>query len=323
VVGLVNHAIGASAIQWWAPGVIDNDQINPVTGLNYYLYDEAIARTNAARNYGVLKGVLWHQGEYNSVTNTTPDADPDGYAARLQTLVSNLRSSFGDPALPFVCGKLVPTSWVNESGATITYTELPLRAAVEAALSDLPNQRTNTFCVDNSGLRGRGDQMIHFDAYSQRLLGQRYAAAMTTFYADPMRQYFGGFYTPSQLAQPATLAPTGDNDGDGIVNFLEYAFRTNPASPNDGLAFTTSRINIPGSGDFPTIAFRQRTDTAAPQYIVEVTDNLAAPWQPAVTAPVGTPIANGDGTATATVRHIEPITPGTPARFFRIRVLQP
>ncbi|MEO7319259.1 MAG: sialate O-acetylesterase [Chthoniobacteraceae bacterium] len=29
VIGLINHAMGASAIQWWAPGVIDNDQINP------------------------------------------------------------------------------------------------------------------------------------------------------------------------------------------------------------------------------------------------------------------------------------------------------
>jgi hypothetical protein len=42
VIGLINHAKGTTAIQWWAPGVMDNKQINPATGLNYYLYDEAV-----------------------------------------------------------------------------------------------------------------------------------------------------------------------------------------------------------------------------------------------------------------------------------------
>lgn len=325
VIGLINHAMGASAIQWWAPGAIDNDQINPATGLNYYLYDEAIARTNAALSYGVLKGVLWHQGEYNSVSNTTPDSDPDGYAARLQTLVSNLRSSFGNPALPFVCGKFVPASWVNDSGTTINYTGLPFRASVEAALADLPNRRTNTFCVDNVGLRGREDQMIHFDAYSQRILGQRYAAAMNTIYADPMRQYFGGFYTPAQIAQPATLAPGGDNDGDGLVNFLEYAFRTNPAAPNAVAPVVASNVTVPGEGVFPAFTYRQRMETEAPTYLVEVATDIAGPWQsnvpgqPNVTVQVGAPVNNGDGTWSVIARHVQPITPAAPKRFFRVR----
>ena len=329
VIGLINHAMGASAIQWWMPGVIDNDQINPATGLNYYLYDEAVVRVNAASSYGVLKGVLWHQGEYNSVTNTTPDSDPDGYAARLQTLVSNLRGTFANPALPFVCGKLVPTSWVNESGVTINYTGLPFRAAVEAALADLPNQRTNTFCVDNAGLRGREDQMIHFDAYSQRLLGQRYAAAMNTLYANPMALYFGGFYTPAEMAQPQMLAPLGDNDRDGLVNFLEYAFRTDPTRPQAVPVSTSAIVTVPGSGEFPAVTFRERMETTAPLYAVEVAIDLSGPWksniagQPAVTLPVGAPVDNGDGTWSITARDVTPITPSTPKRFFRIRVTAP
>jgi hypothetical protein len=122
--------------------------------------------TNAAA-YGVIKGVLWHQGEYNANSNSNPSPEPNLYAPRLQALVDNLRRDLGVPGLPFVCGKLVPG--YNFTGDPAT---------VEAALADLPNQRFNTDCVDNAGLTPRPDQLIHFDAASQRELGRRYAAKM-------------------------------------------------------------------------------------------------------------------------------------------------
>jgi hypothetical protein len=180
VVCLINHAIGSSAIQWWAPGVVDNKQVNSLTGKNFKLYDEIAERAKAAANYGVVKGVLWHQGEYNSTENyyADPPSDPQGYAARLQALVNNLRNSFSNPSLPFVCGKFVPAKWVDNSGDTVRFPGLPNRDIVEAALMNLPNQVSNTFCVDNNGLRGHPDNLIHFDAASQRELGRRYAAAM-------------------------------------------------------------------------------------------------------------------------------------------------
>ena len=86
----------------------------------------------------------------------------------------NLKGPDDNPSLPFVCGKFVPG-----------YTFGGDRATVEAALTDLLNQRTNTFCVDNNGLSGNASDRIHFNAPSQRLLGQRYAAAMINFYTDP------------------------------------------------------------------------------------------------------------------------------------------
>jgi hypothetical protein len=326
VIGLVNHAIGSSAIQWWAPGVRNNKQVNPVTGQNYYLYDEAVQRTKAAEDYGVLKGVLWHQGEYNCGTNTDPDSDPDGYAARLQGLVSNLRNSFGNPGLPFVCGKFVPATWVYADGSPGAFTGLPFRATVEAALSDLPNRRSNTFCVDNDGLRGRSDQLIHFDSYSQRLLGQRYAAAIAGFHADPFRLYLGGYLTPAELADPLLTSPLGDNDGDGCSNYLEYAFLTDLTKHQAMAPYSQTTVAIPGEGDFPAISFRQRFDSEAPRYIVQVSNDLAS-WrqnqdgQAPVTATVGQPLDNADGTFTTTVRDLVPL--GSGKRFLRILVTGP
>jgi hypothetical protein len=175
VIGLINHAIGSSAIQWWAPGVVDNKQTNPVTGLNYVLYDEAIRRATNAGRFGVLKGALWHQGEYNCNTNNSnPAAQPEFYAARLVALVDHLRRDLSSPGLPFICGKLVPT-WTNAMGTVYSVPTFHRRDLVEGALVGLPDQRFNTACVDNDGLTGHEDEVIHFNAGSQRELGRRYA----------------------------------------------------------------------------------------------------------------------------------------------------
>ena len=328
VIGIINHALGSSAIEWWAPSVIDNKQVNPATGLNYYLYDEAVQRVNAATNFGVLKGVLWHQGEYNSGTNTSPNSDPNGYAARLQGLVTNLRNSFSNPSLPFICGKFVPATWTYADGSPGAFTGLPYRSTVEAALADLPNQRTNTFCVDNNGLRGRSDQLIHFDAYSQRLLGQRYASAMIGFYSDPLKLFLGGYLGPVQLTNPALADPHADPDHDGRDNLIEYAFLTNPVVPEAGPPATLNNVIVPGEGTFPALTFLQRTDTEAPRYTVEVSNDLVN-WQgnvsgePAVTLQAGNAIDHGNGTATVTIRHVIPLSAGSSKRFLRVRVSQP
>ena len=316
---LINHALGSTAIQWWMPGVPDG-----VTNhaRQYYLYDEAIQRVTNASSYGVVKGVLWHQGEYNSNSGNaakTPPADPNGYAARLQSLVDNLRMNLDAPGLPFVCGKFVPD---------FVSTQLAYRTTVEGALSDLPNQRANTFCVDNNGLASNAADQIHFNAPSQRILGQRYATAMAAFYSDPFLLYLGGFYSPAELLLPQNTDPAGDNDHDGYSNLLEFAFLTNPSKAETIAPVSYSRITVPGEGDFPAITFRQRFDTEAPQYTVQVSDDLVAwrsniPGTPAVTATVGQPIPNSDGTCNITVRALQPLSAGMAPDFIRIRATAP
>jgi len=200
VICLINHAKGTTAIQWWAPGVLDDKQINPANGSNYYLYDEALARAKSATNYGLIKGVLWHQGEYNCNTNNSnPSAEPELYAQRVQALVDNLRRDLALPGLPFICGKFVPP-WTNSFGTTFVAGTLHRRDIVEAALDDLPNQRFNTACAANAGLIGREDQTIHFDAGSQRELGRRYAQKLLAISAAASVPPPLGFqFTNSQL----------------------------------------------------------------------------------------------------------------------------
>ena len=66
-----------------------------------YPYDDAIARLRTAMKSGVIKGIIWHQGEANS----TPERSPD-YLKKLESLIKRLREIAGDENLPFVAGEL-------------------------------------------------------------------------------------------------------------------------------------------------------------------------------------------------------------------------
>lgn len=193
-IGLINHALGASPIQAWQPGA---SHVGP--NRTYYLYDETLQRARAASAFGVVKGVLWHQGEYNSHGHSHPQAEPELYARRLHALVDNLRRDLQDPGLPLVCGKLVPP-WTNQSGRTFGW-DGPYRDTVENALAELPNHRPNSACVDNVGLKGNERKPIHFDAESQRELGRRYAREMLDILANSSGEDAGalsaGFDKPS------------------------------------------------------------------------------------------------------------------------------
>src|SRR5690606_27043997 len=58
-IGLVPCAVGGTSIQKWVPGGYDKTT-------NTHPYDDAVQRIEEAMKYGVIKGVIWHQGEANS-----------------------------------------------------------------------------------------------------------------------------------------------------------------------------------------------------------------------------------------------------------------
>ena len=136
------------------------------------MYENAIARARVAGRSGVLKGVLWHQGE----SDTVEDQLADSYAARLDQLVSDLRADLQSPDLPFVAGNLA------EFYGTGPDHNAPQRVArirvVEAALKELPHRVAHAFFVETTGLSSLDPAQVHFDRASFRELGLRYAAAL-------------------------------------------------------------------------------------------------------------------------------------------------
>ena len=140
-IGLVVNAKGGTSIEEWEPG-----------GL---LYTEAINQTKKALEYGVLKGIIWHQGEANASRYKM-------YMPKITALIEALRKDLNAPNLPFVAGQLSP--------------DKPLRNNFNTMILELPNTVENTGVVttENTSTIDK----THFDSASQRILGKRYATEM-------------------------------------------------------------------------------------------------------------------------------------------------
>jgi len=162
VVGLIPCAVGGSPIDSWRPG-----EFYPPT--KSHPWDDAMKRAKLALKSGVLKGILWHQGESDS----TPELAP-GYEAKLHDLIKRLRAELGAPHVPFIAGQMgeFPDQPWDDA-----------HRQVDKAHRDLPGKAPRTAFVSSSGLKHRGDK-VHFDAASCRELGRRYAEAFTRLTAQ-------------------------------------------------------------------------------------------------------------------------------------------
>jgi peptidoglycan/xylan/chitin deacetylase (PgdA/CDA1 family) len=157
-IGLVPCAWGGSPIKVWKPGA---------KYFENFPYDEAVARAKIAMQKGVLKGILWHQGE--------SDNDPkkaEAYLEKLKALVGNLRRDLNAPNLPFVAGEI---GYFNKENY------------INEIINKLPAAIENTAVVSAKDLTDRGDH-LHFDTPSARELGKRYAAAMLKLEQKPSKK---------------------------------------------------------------------------------------------------------------------------------------
>ncbi len=154
-IGLIPCAAGGSPVTVWKPGGYwEQTKSTP--------YDDALERTKVAMEHGVLKGMLWHQGESDSNPK-----DAALYEGRLIALIDRLRVDLNAPELPFISGTL--GDFFVKSHAE--------GKQVNAALRNIPQQVRQTACVDSAGLDHLGDH-LHFSSSAARELGRRYARAM-------------------------------------------------------------------------------------------------------------------------------------------------
>lgn len=151
VIGLIPCAEGGTKLELWEK--------------SGRLFTNAVARARTAMEKGTLKGVLWHQGESDSDSETNAKT----YGVRLGQMIREFRQALGVPDLPFVAGKLCEA--FEQHG---TY---PHAKIVNQALDNLPKQVPQTACADSKGLGHRGDA-IHFTTEAQVEFGKRYAGAM-------------------------------------------------------------------------------------------------------------------------------------------------
>ncbi len=146
-IGLIPAAFGGTYLSRWVKG---KD-----------LYERAVEWAKKNQHQGVVKGVIWHQGEaecrkpelYNS------------YQKRLSGMIVDLRADLDEPDLPFVMGELGE------------FLERPGVSTVNSAMHKISKSVPATAVASSKGLPAKSDQ-VHFNAKAERELGKRYAEQM-------------------------------------------------------------------------------------------------------------------------------------------------
>jgi hypothetical protein len=154
-IGLVPAACGGSSISSWVPGGYHGQTKS-------HPYDDAISRTKTALKSGVLKGILWHQGEGDCGTKRS-----QMHEKQLTELVKRFRAEFSNPTLPFIIGQLgqfESKPW-NEG-----------RKRVDQAQRNVAKNLPYCAFVSSNGLTSNKD-IVHFNTKSQHEFGHRYAEA--------------------------------------------------------------------------------------------------------------------------------------------------
>ena len=171
-IGLIPCAAGGSPISVWTPGGFwEQTHSRP--------YDDAMDRARTAMGHGVLRAILWHQGE-----SDCNERDVGLYEGRLVALIHALRTDLDQPQVPFICATL----------ADFFVAGNPWAARVNQILRQIPDRVAHTACVDAGGLGHKGDE-LHFDSAAARELGRRYAQAMLLHFAA----------SPSPINRPSNL----------------------------------------------------------------------------------------------------------------------
>lgn len=145
-IGLIPCAFGGTRLDQWNRG---DD-----------LYEKAMERVRIATRCGILKGVLWHQGEGDSTEKLAPT-----YGARLVKMFRSLRDDLEDENLPIVVGE-------------VGRFRIPAQTSlINAQLNETAKRLPRVGCASSDGLEHNGDS-THFDAPSLKKFGRRYAEQM-------------------------------------------------------------------------------------------------------------------------------------------------
>ncbi|RIW14646.1 sialate O-acetylesterase [Algoriphagus lacus] len=147
---LIPTAVGGSAINQW---------ISDETYRNVPLFSNFKEKTAIGKQHGIVKAILWHQGESDSAAPETIEI----YDQQLAVLFGKFRTEVGNPNLPIFMGRLGSYSKTDESWQAIN-------SKMEAY------QKTDPYAhlIKTKDLNHKGD-FIHFDSEGQRVMGKRYA----------------------------------------------------------------------------------------------------------------------------------------------------
>ncbi len=114
-------------------------------------------------------------------------------------------------------------------------------------------------------------------------------------------------FTAAEQADPSISGADADLDLDNLVTLMEFALGLDPRSADRSAALPTSALIDDGGQTYLALSFRRQKKALDLTYRAEFSSDLLTWTETAIV--VGTPVDNGDGTETVTIRS--PIAPGT------------
>jgi Carbohydrate esterase, sialic acid-specific acetylesterase len=148
---MIPTAVGGSSVRQWLGDSLYR---------NVKLFSNFKAKAELGKQYGTIKGILWHQGESDA-----NDKDIPLHEQRITELFSRFRAVAGNNELPVLIGELGTFS-VNK----------PDFLLLNKALHNYSAKDKNSFVISTKDLKDKGDS-LHFNSKGQRTMGKRFANA--------------------------------------------------------------------------------------------------------------------------------------------------
>ncbi len=152
---LLPVAVGGSSSNQWL-----GDSLHR----NVRLMSNFKERVEATRDYGIIKGILWHQGESDADSRNVA-----GYQLRLEKIFNQFRTYCGNPYLPILIGELGSFS-ENQSQWNL----------INEAIHQYGATDKNSIVISTGDLKPKADK-IHFNSEGQRSMGRRMAEEFLEF----------------------------------------------------------------------------------------------------------------------------------------------
>ncbi|MBP2830681.1 sialate O-acetylesterase [Aquimarina sp. U1-2] len=152
-IALLPCAVGGTSIKEWL-----GDSLRK----NVRLYTNLKEQVTFAKQYGTIKGMLWHQGESDANTGLLTS-----YKDHLLETVQRIRTEVNNPALPIIIGELGKNNRNVNNQMN--------REVINKILLEVSNDDEYMRLVSSKGFTTFDG--YHFDNTSVKLMGKRYAQA--------------------------------------------------------------------------------------------------------------------------------------------------
>lgn len=153
---LIPTAVGGSSIDQWLGDSLHRD---------VRLLSNFREKMEIAKREGIVKGILWHQGESDASPGRIPL-----YPEKMSKLFQMFRTMAGNDALPILAGETGSYGKNKQN-----------RDLINAGIHSYAATDPNTHVISSASLPHKGDG-THFNSESLRTLGQRYAKEFLSRY---------------------------------------------------------------------------------------------------------------------------------------------